>query len=63
MVPFADDMLEDILKKDKKLVIKNDPEKITFLTSLLISILSFVILVLSISILFFVGFFISNKMA
>ena len=60
---FFKKLFKTKLKKDKKLIIKNDPEKITFLTGLLISILSFVILVLSISILFFVGFFISNKMA
>jgi hypothetical protein len=48
-------------KKNGNLIIKNDPERITFIEALAISILIFVIVVLTIVLLFFIGFLISKK--
>lgn len=49
------------MKKNGKLVIKNDPEKVSFGTALSISLLSFVIIAISLLILFFIGYLISKK--
>lgn len=54
-------MLKCKIGKDKNLVIKDDPEKIGFFTSLSISILTFVLITLSFFLLFFIGYLISKK--
>lgn len=59
---FFKKLLKVKMKKNGKLVIKNEPEPIYFRTALSISILSFVIVVISILILFFIGYLISKKL-
>ena len=48
-------------KKGNKLIIKNDPEKIGFLTALFISFLLFIIFTFSITLLIFIGLLIGKK--
>lgn len=50
-------------KRNKNLVIKNDPEKIDFKTSVGISILTFVFISISIFILLFIGYLLSLKLS
>ena len=49
-------------KRNGKLIIKNKPEKISFIEAIAISILSFLIIITSISLLFFVGYIISKNL-
>ena len=49
------------LKRNGKLIVKNEPEKITFIESIAISILTFLIIIVSITLFFCIGYIISKK--
>lgn len=50
------------MKKNGKLIIKNEPEKISFIEALAISILTFLIIIITIALLFFIGYIISKNL-
>lgn len=59
---FFKKLLRIRTKRNGNLIIKNQPEKISFIEAMAISILSFLIIITSISLLFFMGYIISRNL-